>query len=196
VTVPDSPQPAIPGKARIAILLAILVGLFVLGKVTGWTESLSVERIRSLVGRAGPFGYLIYMVAFAAGELIHVPGVVFVAAAVLAFGRASGFAAGLAGGLFSISMTFLIVRGVGGRALGAVQRPFMKRLLAHLDDHPIRTIVLLRLVFWLAPPVNYALALSNVRFRDYFAGSALGLVLPIALIALFVERFLAWFGSG
>jgi uncharacterized membrane protein YdjX (TVP38/TMEM64 family) len=57
-------------------------------------------------------------------------------------------------------------------------------------------VFLLRLVFWLAPPVNYALALSNIRFRHYFAGSLLGLVLPIALIATFVERFLRWFASG
>jgi len=196
VSAPESLPRSAPSRTRIAILAVILIGLFVAGKATGWTDSFSIDRIRELVGRAGPLGYLAYAAAFALGELIHVPGVLFVIAGVLAFGRAAGFVAGLAGGLLSVSTTFFVVRGVGGRALGAVRHPLMKRLLSHLDDHPIRTIFLLRLVFWLAPPLNYALALSNVRFRHYFVGSLLGLVAPIGLIAVFVERFFQWFGSG
>jgi uncharacterized membrane protein YdjX (TVP38/TMEM64 family) len=196
VSAPDDlPRPD-SSRTRLAILAVVLIGLFIAGKATGWTDSFGVERIRDLVGRAGPLGYVAYVAAFALGELIHVPGVVFVIAAVLAFGRAAGFVAGLLGGLISVSTTFFIVRSVGGRALGTVRHPFMKRLLSHLDERPIRTIFLLRLVFWLAPPVNYALALSNVRFREYFAGSLLGLVGPIALIAAFVDRFLRWFAHG
>jgi uncharacterized membrane protein YdjX (TVP38/TMEM64 family) len=107
------------------VLGIVLVGLFVAGKATGWTDSFSVERIRELVARAGPLGYVAYAATFAIGELIHVPGIVFVIAAVLAFGRVAGFVAGLLGGLVSVSTTFFIVRGVGGRALGAVERPFM-----------------------------------------------------------------------
>jgi uncharacterized membrane protein YdjX (TVP38/TMEM64 family) len=194
VSAPDALPRSTPSRARLAVLAVILIGLFVAGKATGWTDSFSVERIRELVARAGPLGYAAYAGTFALGELIHVPGALFVIAAVLAFGQAPGFAAGLLGGLFSVSTTFFVVRGIGGRPLGAVQRPIMKRLLAHLDEHPVRTIFLLRLVFWMAPPVNYALALSNVRFRHYFVGSLLGLVVPIGLIALFVERFLEWFG--
>lgn len=185
-----------PSKLRVAILLVVVGGLFVVGKYSGWADSFSVERVRALVARAGPYGYLVFIAAFAAGELIHVPGVLFVTAGVLAFGRTTGFVAGLAGALISVSVTFYIVRVVGGRALAAVDRPFMKRVLSHLDDHPMRTVFLLRLVFWMAPPVNYALALSDIRFRHYFIGSLLGLVAPIALIALFVERVLHWFGLG
>lgn len=183
-----------PSRTRLVLLSSLLIGLYLVGKYTGLSDSFSIDRVRALVARSEPFGYVAFVGAFAAGELIHVPGIVFVTAGVLVFGRSAGFVAGLGGGLVSVSTTFFVVRAIGGQALTAVERPFMKRLLAHLDAHPVRTVFLLRLVFWLAPPVNYALALSSIRFRQYFLGSLLGLVVPIALIALFVERFLKWFG--
>jgi uncharacterized membrane protein YdjX (TVP38/TMEM64 family) len=49
-----------------------------------------------------------------------------------------------------------------------------------LDDHPIRTVFLLRLVFWMSPPLNYGLAMTEIRLRDYLVGSGAGLVAPIA----------------
>jgi uncharacterized membrane protein YdjX (TVP38/TMEM64 family) len=37
------------------------------------------------------------------------------------------------------------------------------------------------------PALNYALALSGVRFRTYLLGTLLGLPLPIALYCLFFD---------
>jgi hypothetical protein len=65
-----------------------------------------------------------------------------------------------------------------------------RRILSHLDGHPVRTIFLLRLLLWMAPQLNYALALSNVRFRSYLLGTALGLLAPIAGLVLLSDRFL------
>jgi uncharacterized membrane protein YdjX (TVP38/TMEM64 family) len=124
---------------------------------------------------------------FTGGELLHVPGMVFVAAGILAYGRAVGFFVVLAAAIVSVCTAFLLVRTVGGRALAGVERPFVRRALAHLDAHPVRTVFLLRLVLWLAPPLNYALALTNLRFRDYLAGSVLGLIAPVGGAALLFD---------
>ena len=35
----------------------------------------------------------------------------------------------------------------------------------------MRTVIVLRLLLWIAPPLNYALAMSNIRFREYLVGS-------------------------
>jgi uncharacterized membrane protein YdjX (TVP38/TMEM64 family) len=60
-------------------------------------------------------------------------------------------------------------------------------MLGHLDARPIRTVFALRLVLWLAPALNYALALTRARFRDYAIGSALGLILPVAGAAILFD---------
>ena len=62
-----------------------------------------------------------------------------------------------------------------------------QRLLARLDARPVSSIVVLRFFMQTAPPLNYALAMSGVKFRDYLVGTVLGLPLPIALYCLFFD---------
>jgi len=47
--------------------------------------------------------------------------------------------------------------------------------------------VLLRTLFQTVPALNYTLALSGVRYRDYLVGTLLGLPLPIAAYCLFFD---------
>ena len=56
-----------------------------------------------------------------------------------------------------------------------------------LDAQPIRSVVLLRVLFQTVPALNYALALSGIRFRQYLTGTLLGLPLPILLYCLFFD---------
>jgi len=143
--------------------------------------------VKTLVESAGALGLLAYIAIFALGQLLGVPGLVFVAAGILIYGRVYGAGAGLLGAVVAMTVSFLVVRTVGGQPLGAMQKPFMRRVLAQLDARPVRAIVLLRLVFLLAPPVNYALALSKVRLRDFVLGSTLGLLVPIAVASIFFD---------
>jgi uncharacterized membrane protein YdjX (TVP38/TMEM64 family) len=174
---------------RIAALAALVVGLVVIGRATGATAYLSTERIRSALTSAGSFGPLLFLLVFAVGELVHVPGMVFVAASVIAYGRVGGGALALVGAIVSVSVSFFVVRAAFGKPLGAIRWRFARRILAQLDGHPVRTIVVLRLILWMTPQLNYALALSNVRYRSYLIGSAVGLVAPIVGIALLFDRF-------
>ena len=48
-------------------------------------------------------------------------------------------------------------------------------------------MVLLRILLQTVPALDYALALSGVRFCDYLTAAVLGLPLPIALYCLFFE---------
>ena len=121
------------------------------------------------------------------------PGLVFVGAAILAYGQFYGGLAGYLGAVVSVSVSFWVVRLVGGQPLAEVKRPFLKRWLDRLDARPVRSVFVLRLLLWMAPPLNYALAMSSVRYRDYLIGSAMGLVIPITLVSLLfhwvIERF-------
>jgi uncharacterized membrane protein YdjX (TVP38/TMEM64 family) len=185
---PPAPAPSPVKWWRIGALVVLTVGLLVLGKVTGLTAYLTTERIRTLVVTAGWWGVVLLIALFCVGELVHVPGFVFVAAAVIAYGRLGGGLLGYVGALCSVSVSFFIVRGVGGKPLGAIRWRFVQRILGQLDTHPVRTVTILRSILWLAPQLNYALALSNVRYRDYFIGSALGLALPVTGMVLLFDR--------
>lgn len=182
---------------RLLLLVALLLSLFLLGRALGLT-SLSAAQLRATLGGAGPAGALLFLGAFVLGELVHIPGLVFVAVAVLGYGRLGGFLLGYLGALLSVSVAFALFRGVGGQALGVagagagialpegswLRRPFFRRLLQHLADRPLRAVVVLRLLFIMTPAVNALLALSPLRFRHFLAGSAIGLLPAIAVVAL------------
>lgn len=174
--------------ARVVILVVLLVGLVILGKVTGVAEKTSVEDVQQLAQSAGAWGALLLIVAFALGELLHIPGLVFVFAGVLAYGQVWGGVVGYVGGVVSVCFSFAVVRGVGGKALDTIKKPWVKRVLKSLDTNPIRTVVILRVVLWMSPQLNYALALTGISFRNYLIGSAFGLIWPIGIMVLFFEQ--------
>ena len=179
-------------KYRITLVIVLLAGLFVAGRYTGIAEGLDANAIRKLIDDAGPWGWSLYVVVFAGGEFIHIPGMVFVAAGILVYGKVIGFGLALTASVISVCFSFVVVRSLGGTPLGEIDRPWLKRMLGHLDARPIRTVFVLRLVLWLAPPLNYALALTRVRFRDYAIGSALGLILPVASAAILFDWLVAF----
>lgn len=181
--------PAAPAssKTRLVLLAALLLGLLAFAKLSGVTESLTLERVQELTESAGALGWLAFVVIFCLGELVHIPGMVFVGAGVAGWGCWLGGLLSYAAGLASVVFTFAIVRGIGGQPLGEIQRPWVRKTLARLDTHPIATIAILRTVLQMSPPLNYALALSKVRFRDYLLGSALGLIVPIGLAVVLFE---------
>jgi uncharacterized membrane protein YdjX (TVP38/TMEM64 family) len=172
---------------RLALLISILVALFLVGRYTGVAENMDAESIRELVRGAGAWGWALYIAIFAGGEFIHIPGMVFVLAGILIYGQVIGFGLAWMASVVSVCFSFVVVRRLGGTPLGNVEKPWVKRILGRLNAQPIRTVVVLRLVLWLAPPLNYALALTNVRFRDYLIGSALGLIAPVAGVAVLFD---------
>jgi uncharacterized membrane protein YdjX (TVP38/TMEM64 family) len=165
---------------RFGILAAVLIGLYVAGKLTGVLDRVDVTTLRAAVQDAGAWGFALFVALFAVGVTVQVPGAFFVAAAILAYGKTIGYAAALSGSVVAVCVSFAMVRVVGGRALTSIRRPFIRRILARLDENPIRWLVVLRIIMFVSPPLNYALALSNMKFRDYAIGSTIGLTIAMA----------------
>jgi uncharacterized membrane protein YdjX (TVP38/TMEM64 family) len=99
--------------------------------------------------------------SFSIGELMHVFGLIFVAAGVYAFGRTAGLIMGLIGGITAVSVSFLFMRAIGGMAFTRIDRPLVRNILGRLDAMPIRSVIILRLILIMNPSLNYMLALDS-----------------------------------
>ena len=55
-----------------------------------------------------------------------------------------------------------------------VQFAIVKRMMSHLDDRPVLTVVGLRTLFFLAPAINYILALSTIPSEGFYRGDRVG----------------------
>jgi uncharacterized membrane protein YdjX (TVP38/TMEM64 family) len=174
-------------RYRLVLLLLVVGGLWLTAWATGANRLFDVERLRTIVKAAGVWSGAVFVVAFSVGQLLRIPGPVFVGVAILAYGRTTGTLVAVLGAVVSVTVSFIVVRAIAGQPLANVQRPIVRRFLSQIDKHPIAVVAILRLVFQTAPPLNYALAMTQVRLRDHLIGSALGLPLPIAAMALVLD---------
>lgn len=175
------------GRKRILLVVLVLIALFALFEALGIRQQFSLEAVKSVIMMHKFAGILLFALLFALGNLIQIPGWIFLAAAILALGRLWGGVATYVAACFSCMLTYLSIRYIGGNALREIDNRLAKRLLAGLDKHPLMSIIALRMLMQTLPALNYTLALSGVRMRHYVLGTLLGLPLPIALYCIFFD---------
>ena len=174
-------------KKKLLFIGAFFVALFLLVEVTGLRTQLSPDTIRTLFVEHTLVGLLLFCAAFSVGNLLYVPGWVFLVGAVFALGKEWGGVATFIAGLCSSTLSFYIIRRLGGTALRSLDHRWADKIFAHLDERPIVSVTLLRLLFQTLPALTYALALADIRFRHYFLGTFLGLPIPIFLYCYFFD---------
>lgn len=178
-------------KLRLPLLFALLIGLYWYAKQNGILEQANPEEIRTVVQQWGAYGVLLYIILFSVGQLLYVPGMIFVVAAGVLYGGTLGFAAAFVGAIAAISVSFYAVRLIGGSPLKDTENPFIGKMISGLHERPIRSIALMRLFVSTAPALNYILALSAVKYRQYLLGSILGMPLPIIFTIYFTDWLVA-----
>lgn len=172
-------------------LLGVLVVAFVCGAVYLWrTGSVTPSSIRAWLESLGPAAPVLFVGAFVLGSFVGLPGMAFVVGGRLAFGPWLGFALGYGGGLCAVTMPFLAAR-LLRRQPETPWRPrnrHLARVFDQLEHHPLRSVIVLRLILWFNPPLSYALALTRVRLRDYLLGCALALA-PVVAAGVIASGF-------
>ncbi|SFH88570.1 Uncharacterized membrane protein YdjX, TVP38/TMEM64 family, SNARE-associated domain [Pseudomonas guineae] len=172
---------------RLLLVIVFLLGLFVLFEALGIRAQFNLQALQALILMHPVAGLLLFTLLFALGNLIQIPGWVFLAAAVLALGRFYGGIVTYVAACVSCIATYVTISYLGGNALRELNSPLAQRLLNGLDRRPLTSIIILRMLFQTVPALNYTLALSGVRFRSYLLGTLLGLPLPIALYCVFFD---------
>lgn len=173
--------------ARLIAVVLFLLLLLALFELSGLRAHFTLGFLQQMLRDHLASGLLIFVLVFVLGNLVQIPGWVFLAAAVLTLGQVWGGVVTYVAACISCVVTFLTIRLVGGDALRQLDNKLAVSLLARLDTHPVKSIVLLRMLFQTVPALNYTLAMSGVRFRAYLAGTLLGLPLPIALYCVFFD---------
>lgn len=196
MTAGENQMPRNPSRARgrLLLLLGLIATAYAFVHFAGLSESLRPEPIRQAVQNAGWWGGLVYIGIFSVGLLLYVPPIIFVSAAVFAYGQVEGGALAFLGLFVAMCVNFLVGRAVGGNALAEIEQRWVRKLVARVEAAPIRTIVQLRLFMAGAPMLNYALSMTNLRLRDYAVGSALGVLIPVTFMIVFLDWAMAFFG--
>ena len=171
-------------KIRIAIFVVILAVLFYVKQFTPVGDQMTAENLRALIEPLGFVGVLLFILLFAVGTIIQVPGWLFYSTAFIIFGSLKGGMIAYVGSVTAVIMSFYFARAIGGKALDKIKNQRIQNILAKMQENPVLIISLLRSFLWVSPPLNYALAFTNVSDRKYILGSTIGLVVPAFIFAL------------
>ena len=155
-------------------LILIVLGAIGLAVVLGTPD---IERIRTRVADAGPWGPGLFFVSYAALALIPCPKALLTAAGGAMFGLWWGAALALTAALVGGIVSFGLGRVLGRETVNRLIRGRMAQIDASLGNHGLSAILVARLVP-VVPfiAVNYASGLSGVRFRHFVLGSAVGMI--------------------
>ena len=168
----------------VGLFLVILVAIF---EVSGLRDHFNLPFMRQVILQHQVGGLILFVALFSLGNLIQIPGWVFLAAAVLTLGQVWGGIATYIAAVTSCLFTFLTIRALGGDVLRLLTNRVAIRILRELDAHPIGCVALLRVLLQTVPALNYALAMSGIKLRSYLIGTLVGLPVPIALYCVFFD---------
>lgn len=181
---------------RLLAVFLLLLALFALVHWTALKDDFSLVFLRHELADNQWIGLAVFVLLFMVGNLVQIPGWLFLAAAVLILGRLGGAVVTYVAASTSCAFTFVAVRWVGGDAVRQLNSKLATRLLTQLHAHPIRNIVILRTLFQTLPALNYALAMSGIRFRQYMLATLLGLPLPITVYCIFFDSLRQFLNIG
>lgn len=173
----------------VLLVLLIAVGAWTYFRFD-FTSHLTIQGMRALVEAHGAYGPLVFIGVCIAGIFLHLPEIALIAIGGMLFERTHAFAYGWIASVLGTTATFLLVRYF---ARDAVQRTLVSRFagLRVLDDrlerHGFATVLVLRLVLFLAPPLNWTIGATQVRVHHYVGGTALGVVPGIAATVFFAD---------
>ncbi len=179
--------------------LLLFAALVVLG-VAAWQSGLlelirQPERVRALLTESGIWGPLLFIVVFGLLEPFGVPGILFVVPASLAWPLGMAFALCWLGSVLAGLVGFGFARSIGRDWVAAHLPERLRSYDQRLAERGLQTVILVRLLFFLAPPAHWALGLSRVRFGPFVLGTAIGFLPGIAGLVFFGKGAFALLGD-
>jgi uncharacterized membrane protein YdjX (TVP38/TMEM64 family) len=171
--------------AALVLVLAILA----IAQRYGVFHELSdpAQLARTLVDR-GAWGYVMFVVAYAALQPLGVPGTVFIMAAPLIWPWPVAFALSMTGTMAASVIGFSLSRLLLREWVSSMIPARFRKYDEALATRAFATVLFLRLVFWMPPLLHAFFGVSKVRFWTHFWGSLFGYLLPLFLVSFFGQK--------
>ena len=174
-------EPGGKGKNKLKPVLFILIIILVIAsvKVFHLEQYFSAERLGAMLDGMGIWAPVVFILMYAVGMLIGLPGTLFTVAGGLIFGKWFGTLYNVIGAAIGASGAFWIARLLGSEALTNKfsGQKWFEKLNAGLEENGFYYMLFIRLVpLFPFNGINFGSGLTKISFRDYFIGTAVGII--------------------
>jgi uncharacterized membrane protein YdjX (TVP38/TMEM64 family) len=177
-------------RRKVAVIKAVVLALFVITAVyvtrfTPVRNFLTRETLIHFFEDAGVWAPLAYVLFYAVGVCLFIPGGLLTVLGAVIFGPYYGFLYVWAGAMAGATAAFWIGRTLGREFAATLIGDRLKKYDDSIERKGFATVLYLRLAYFPFTPMNFGMGLTRVRFWDYFWGTGIGIIVGTFILTFF-----------
>jgi uncharacterized membrane protein YdjX (TVP38/TMEM64 family) len=184
------------GYLKAILFLAFIITAIVVVKFTPIKDYLTAEQLGRFLQSAGAWAPMVFVVIYAVGVCLFLPGTLLTGLGAAIFGAYWGFLYVWIGAMLGASCAFVIGRTLGREFAASLVGDRLKKYDDAIARNGFATVLYLRLVYFPFTPMNFGMGLTRVRFWDYFWGTGLGIVVGTFIFTFFIGTLKEVWVSG
>ena len=193
-------QPTVSNRkkalVKALILVAFSIGAILTVRFTPIKQYLTPEMLGQYLDMSGFWGPIIFIVIYAVGICLFLPGTLLTALGAAIFGAYWGFIWVWIGAMIGASVSFIIGRTLGREFAATLIGDKLKKYDDAIERNGFATVLYLRLVYFPFTAMNFGMGLTKVRFWDYVAGTGLGIIVGTFIFTFFIGTLKEVWASG
>ncbi len=191
-----------PAKSRkramikACLLIVFMIAAIYIVRFTPVKAFLTRQALGHLLENAGSGAPFIFMLVYAAGVCLFVPGTLLTALGAALFGAYWGFAYVWVGAMAGATASFWIGRTLGREFAVSLIGDRLRKYDDAIERNGFATVLYLRLIYFPFTPLNFGMGLTRIGFWDYFLGTGLGIIVGTFIFTFLVGTLKEVWASG
>jgi uncharacterized membrane protein YdjX (TVP38/TMEM64 family) len=168
------------------LLLAFVIAAVYIIRFTPAKDFFTRESLGQFLDREGFWAPLVFVLVYAAGVCLLVPGTILTALGAALFGAYRGFLYVWVGAMAGATVAFWIGRTLGRDFVASLIGERLKKYDEAIERNGFATVLYLRLIYFPFTLMNFGMGLTRVRFWDYLSGTGLGILVGTFIFTFFI----------
>lgn len=181
---------------KAVLLIAFIIVAIYVVRFTPVKGYLTANALGRFLDMAGLWAPIAFMVIYAVGACLFVPGSLLTALGAAIFGSYWGFLYVWLGAMAGASAAFFIGRTLGREFAASLIGERLRKYDDAIERNGFATVLYLRLVYFPFTAMNFGMGMTKVRFRDYFFGTGLGIIVGTFIFTFFIGMVKEVWASG
>ncbi|MCF8061435.1 MAG: TVP38/TMEM64 family protein [Deltaproteobacteria bacterium] len=185
------------GVLKALVFVAFIIVAIYVMRFTPVKDFLTADALGRFLDSAGIWAPIAYMVVYAVGVCLFLPGTLLTGLGAALFGAYWGFIYVWIGAMLGASAAFWIGRTLGRDFAASLVGDKLKKYDDAIGRNGFATVLYLRLIYFPFTPMNFGMGITKVRFRDYFFGTGLGIIVGTFVFTFFIGTVKeVWFSGN